>query len=306
MPSGKKFFLLLVDDMSRYMWLTLLTSKDEVAVAIKRFKGVAELEADAKLRTLRTDRGGEFTSHDLAVFCANQGMKRHTTTPYSPQQNGVVERRNQTVLAMARSMMKAKGLPSRFWGEVVSTAVYLLNRAPTRAVDGRTPYEAWHGKKPEVSHLRVFGCVKPTKSHAGKLENRSTAMVFLGYEQGMKGYRVYDPVANRLQISRDVVFDENASWDWSASDTPPSEESFSVDYSVRMVSGSQHPGGASPMTPTQSKPMAHSGDTLVRTSPAHSAGTPVSACGASEEAFTPSSVVQGGPQPWRDGSPEAA
>jgi hypothetical protein len=276
---------------------------------IKRFKGVAELEADAKLRTLRMDRGSEFTSHDLAVFYANQGVKRHTTTPYSPQQNGVVKRRNQTVLAMARSMMKAKGLPSRFWGEAVSTAVYLLNRAPTRAVDGRTPYEAWHGKKPEVSHLRVFGCiahVKPTKPHSGKLEDRSTTMVFLGYEQGTKGYRVYDPVANRLQISRDVVFNENASWDWSASDTPPSVEIFSVDYSVRMVPGSQHPGGASPMTPTQSTPMAHSANTLVHTSPARSAGTSVSACGASEEAFTPSSVVQGGPQPWRDGSPEAA
>jgi transposase InsO family protein len=113
-PSGKKYFLLLVDDMSRYMWLMLLTSKDEAAAAIKRFKGVAELEADAKLRTLRTDRGDKFTSHDLAVFCANQGVKRHTMTPYSPQQNGVVERRNQTVLAMARSMMKVKGLPSRF------------------------------------------------------------------------------------------------------------------------------------------------------------------------------------------------
>jgi hypothetical protein len=131
-------------------------------------------------------------------------------------------------------------------------------------------------------------------------------MVFLGYEQGTKGYRVYDPVANRLQISCDVVFDENVSWDWSVSDTPPSEEIFSVDYSVRMVPGSQHPGGASLLTPTQSTPTTHSAGTPMRTSPARSAGTPISASGASEEAFTPSSVVQGGPQPWRDGSPEAA
>jgi transposase InsO family protein len=84
-PSGKKYFLLLVDDMSCYMWLTLLNSKAEAAAAIKRFKGVAELEANAKLQTLRTDQSDEFISHDLADFCADQGVKRHMTMPYSLQ-----------------------------------------------------------------------------------------------------------------------------------------------------------------------------------------------------------------------------
>ena len=98
------------------MWLQLLTSKDKAATVIKKFKMRAEVESSKKLRMLRTDRGGEFTSVEFAVYCADQGVGQHHTAPYSPQQNGVVERRNQTMVGMARSIMKAKGMPTRFWG----------------------------------------------------------------------------------------------------------------------------------------------------------------------------------------------
>ena len=113
-PSGRKYFILLVDDCSRYMWLQLLTSKTEAAEAVKKFKARAEAESGKKLRVLRTDRGGGFTSVEFVAYCADQGVVRHHTAPYSPQQNGVVERRNQTVVGMARSMMKAKSMPARF------------------------------------------------------------------------------------------------------------------------------------------------------------------------------------------------
>jgi hypothetical protein len=116
-------------------------------------------------------------------------------------------------------MMKAKKMPSHFWGEAVTTAVYVLNRAYTRSVDGKTPYEAWYGKKPSVEHLRVFGCVahvKSAKPFLRKLDDRSTPMVFIGYEQGTKAYRLFDPATSRVHVSRDVVFDEAASWDWNA------------------------------------------------------------------------------------------
>ena len=99
--GGQRYFLLLVDDCSRYMWLQLLTSKDEAAVEIKKFKTRTEAESGKKLRVLRTDRGGEFTSVEFATYCADQGVGQHHTAPYSPQQNGVVERRNQTVVGMA-------------------------------------------------------------------------------------------------------------------------------------------------------------------------------------------------------------
>ena len=98
------------------MWLQLLTSKDKAAAAIKKFKTHTEAESGKKLHVLRTDRGGEFTSVEFTAYCADQGVEQHHTAPYLPQQNGVVERRNQTVVGMARSMMKAKGMPARFWG----------------------------------------------------------------------------------------------------------------------------------------------------------------------------------------------
>jgi hypothetical protein len=125
-----------------------------------------------------------------------------------------MERRNQTVVGMAHSMLKAKRMPLRFWGEAVSTAVYVLNRSYTRAVDGQTPFEAWYGRKPDVEHLRTFGCIayaKVTRPGLKKLEDRSIKTVFLGYEPGSKGYRLYEPVGKRIIVSRDVVFDEGSS-----------------------------------------------------------------------------------------------
>ena len=107
-----------------------------------------------------------------------------------------MERWNQTVVGMARSMMKAKSMPARFWGKAVTTAVFILNRAPTKALKGKTLLEAWYGHKPGVSFLRTFGCighVKKTKPVLTKLEDRSTLMVLLGYKEGTKAYRLYDP-----------------------------------------------------------------------------------------------------------------
>ncbi|CAO2168313.1 unnamed protein product [Urochloa humidicola] len=141
-PSGGKYFLLLVDDKSRFMWLKVLARKDQAAAAIREFQARAEAESGLKLGALRTDRAGEFTSIEFTEYCAGEGVRRQLTAPYSPQQNGVVERRNGTVVAIARSMLKAKGLPGWFWGEAVNTAVYVLNRCPTKSVEGMTPFEA--------------------------------------------------------------------------------------------------------------------------------------------------------------------
>jgi transposase InsO family protein len=186
------------------MWLALLTIKDEAEMAIGRIKAAVEVQSDCVLRTLRTDRGGEFNSRSFEDFCADNGVQRHLTAPYTPQHNGVVERRNQTEVAMARSMLKGRGVPNTFWGEAVMTAVYLLNRSFTRAVDGKTLYELWHGTPPSLHHLRVFGCVAHVKTvcpHLKKLEDRSTKMVMLGYEPGTKAWRVFDPVMKRVHVT---------------------------------------------------------------------------------------------------------
>jgi hypothetical protein len=105
-------------------------------------------------------------------------------------------------------------MPAVFWGEAVVTTVYILNRSPTKALNSRTPYEAWHGRKPTVSHLRVFGCLAFGKElgHIGKLDDRSTPGVFIGYAEGSKTYHILDPGTQRVRTTHDVVFDEGRGW----------------------------------------------------------------------------------------------
>jgi hypothetical protein len=129
-------------------------------------------------------------------------------------------------------MLKARGVPSRFWGEAVTTAVYILNRSYTRSVDNKTPYEVWHGKKPNLHYLRVFGCVahvKTARPQLKKLDDRSTPMVFMGYDVGSKAYKLYDPVSQRAHVSRDVVFDEDASWEWAEQADAYPAHTFTID-----------------------------------------------------------------------------
>lgn len=119
------------------------------------------------------------------------------------------------VVGMARSLFKAKGVPGEFWGEAVTTAVYILNRAPTKSVLGKTAYEAWHGTRPDVHFLRTFGCahVKNARPNLNKLEDKSRPMVFFGYPDESKAFRVYDPLNKSIHISHDVIFDEEVKWD---------------------------------------------------------------------------------------------
>lgn len=112
--SGKRYFLLLVDDYSRYMWIGLLRSKDEALEAIKKVQTIAEVEKKLKLKALRSDRGGEFTSAKFVDHYERHRIKHFRTSPYTPQHNGIVERRNQTIVGMARSLLKSMGVPAKF------------------------------------------------------------------------------------------------------------------------------------------------------------------------------------------------
>lgn len=154
---------------------------------------MVEKDSDEKIKTLRTDRGGEFVSHEFTRYCEDAGIARQFTTPYTPQQNGLVERKNRTVVAMARSFLKIKGLPSEICGEAVRHSIYILNRLPTRALSGKTPYEALTNRKPDVGHIRVFGCVAHKKlqnAHTTKLSDRSKLVVHLEKELGTKGFQI--------------------------------------------------------------------------------------------------------------------
>jgi hypothetical protein len=196
------------------MWVVVLGSKGEVANAIGRVQVAAKVECGRKLRMLRTDNGGEFITTEFTSYCVGEGVQCHYSTLYSPQQNDVIKRRNQTVVGMARVLLKQMGMHVVFWGEAVVMDVYILNCSPTKALNGMTSYEVWHGRKPVVSHLQVFGCLTFSKElgHIGKLNDRSTLGVFNGYAEGSKAYRILDPGTQRVRTTRDVVFDEGRGW----------------------------------------------------------------------------------------------
>jgi transposase InsO family protein len=267
--EGRRYFLLLVDDLSRYMWVVVLGSKGEATNAIRRAQAAAEAECGCKLRVLRTDNGGEFTVAGFMLYCADEGVQRHYSALYSPHQNGVVERHNQTVIGMARALLKQRGMTAVFGGETMVMAVYILNRSPTKALNGRTSYEVWHGRKPTVSHLRVFGCLVfgMELGHIGKLNDRSTPGVFIGYAEGSKAYRILDLGTQRVRTTCDVVFDEGRGlvWDKPVDDSStPTYDNFTVEY----VHFKGARGVGSSLPPSMSTPVLKPPPTLAPRSPA--------------------------------------
>ncbi|KAD5961160.1 hypothetical protein E3N88_12633 [Mikania micrantha] len=235
--GGKRYFLLIVDDCTRYMWVYFLKTKDEACNTFKGFVTEVERQSGLKVKVLRTDRGGEFNSSVFNEFCQKTGIKRHLTAPYTPQQNGVVERRNRTVMGMTRSLLKTMQMPDPYWGEAVRHSVYLLNRTTTKALKTMTPYEAWRNKKPKLHHLRIFGCVAYAKkmvTHQTKLSDRSEILIHLGVEEGTKAYRLYNPKLKKVVIARDVEFNESMAWSWHhVSEDGPTEVAGKVDVTIQ-------------------------------------------------------------------------
>ncbi|KAB2625790.1 hypothetical protein D8674_017450 [Pyrus ussuriensis x Pyrus communis] len=158
--AGNKYFILFTDDCTRMTWVYFLRYKSEALEYFKRFKAMTELQCGYKIKYLRSDRGGEFLSSEFSDYCNVSGIQRQLTMSYTPQQNGVSERKNRTVVEMAKTMLHEKGMPYQFWAEAVHTVVYLLNRCPTKALDKKTPFESYNGRKPGIAHLKIFGSGK--------------------------------------------------------------------------------------------------------------------------------------------------
>jgi hypothetical protein len=215
--GNKRYFICFIDDYSRKAWVYFLSYKSDAFTTFKLFKALVEKETDLSIKCLRTDRGGEFTSNEFKEYCKMNGIKRQLTAAYTPQQNGVAERKNRTVMNMVRSLLVEKNVPRKFWAEAVNWAFYVLNRCPTSSVKEMTPVEAWCGVKPSVGHLRVFGCIAYAHvpdARRTKLEDKSRCCVLFGISEESKAYRLYDPTSKRIIISRDVVFEEDGQWNW--------------------------------------------------------------------------------------------
>ncbi|GAU37126.1 hypothetical protein TSUD_278780 [Trifolium subterraneum] len=141
--GGNSYFLTFIDDYTRHVWLYLIEKKSEVFIKFKKFKSLVEKQSGCSLKKLRTDGGGEYTSLEFAKFCEDERIVHEITSPYTPQHNGVAERKNRSIMNMARSMLKGKNMPHKFRGETTSTAVHIINRIPTKKLKNKTPHEAW-------------------------------------------------------------------------------------------------------------------------------------------------------------------
>lgn len=152
-----------------------------------------------------------YVNKNFQDYLSSAGILHQTTVCYTPQQNGIAERANRTLMEMARCLLMDSGLPHSLWSEAVNTATYLRNRCPTKVLKNCTPFECWFGRKPSVFHLRTFGCKavalnkKPGRS---KLDAKGKMYVFVGYSHKTKGYRLYDNESKTILIARSVIFFE--------------------------------------------------------------------------------------------------
>ena len=213
--TNSHYFLTFIDDFSRYTTVYFLKKKSEVLTYFKEYCNLVIRQHELPIQALRSDNGGEYGSNAFEAFCKDEGIQQQFTVPYTPQQNGVSERKNRTLVGAARAMLLTAGLPKSYWEEAIATACYVQNRVPHANDPKTTPYFHWFGKTPNVHHLRIFGCVAyPVKALdlRKKLDPTSTRMIFVGYGDrfGVKAYRLYDPVQRRFHLAHSVYFDETS------------------------------------------------------------------------------------------------
>ncbi|GJV38380.1 retrotransposon protein, putative, ty1-copia subclass [Tanacetum coccineum] len=206
--QGASYFITFTDDYSRYGYVYLLKHKHEVFETFKVFKNEVENQLGKTIKALRSDRGGEYISQEFKDYLKDCGIVQQLTPPYTPQHNGVSERRNHTLLNMVRSMMNLTTLPLSFWDYALESATRILNMVPTKKVD-KTPYELWYGKVPNLSYLKVWGCEALVKRDTlDKLQQRSVKCIFIGYPKETMGYYFYFPPENKIVVARYAEFFE--------------------------------------------------------------------------------------------------
>ncbi|KAH9725866.1 hypothetical protein KPL70_008032 [Citrus sinensis] len=210
--NGKYYAFVIVDDYSRYTWVLFLANKDDALDAFKVLCKKLQNEKGHGIVCIRSDHGGEFENHAFEIFCNNLGIEHQFSSPRTPQQNGVVERKNRSIQEMARTMLNENALPKYFWAEAVNTACYVLNRVLIRPNLNKTPYELWKDRKPNIGYFKVFGCkcfVLNTKDNLGRFDPKSDVGIFLGYSNSSKAYRVYNKRTLVVEESMHVTFDES-------------------------------------------------------------------------------------------------
>jgi len=204
------YYVSFIDDYSKFTWIYFLRHKSEVFQCFRNFQNLVERQFGRKILAIQTDWVGEYQA--LHSFFQRIGIEHHVSCPHAHQQNGSAERKHRHIVEMGLTLLAHSSLLLKFWDEAFSTAVFLINRLPSRVIHGETPLERLYKQKPDYSFFRTFGCaVWPNLRpyNARKLQFRSKQCVFLGYSNLHKGFKCLDPKEGRIYISRDVVFDEH-------------------------------------------------------------------------------------------------
>ena len=198
--GGYEYFITFTDDNSRYGYVYLMRRKSDSFEKFKEFKAEVERQTGKLIKALRSDRGREYLLGEFKDYLVHHGIVSQLTAPGTPQQNGVAERRNRTLLEMVRSMMSHASLPISFWGYALETAAYILNLVPSKSVP-RTPYEMWTGRKPSLNHLKIWGCPTYVLNKGSKLDPRSELCYFIGYPKTTRGGYFYHPKEQKVLVS---------------------------------------------------------------------------------------------------------
>ncbi|GKF34674.1 retrovirus-related pol polyprotein from transposon TNT 1-94, partial [Tanacetum coccineum] len=209
--NGKKYILVIVDDYSRYTWTLFLRTKDETPEVLKDYLKMIQPNLQAQVITVRTDRVTEFLNKILYAYFKEEGIEHQTSTPQTREQNGVVERRNRTLIEAARTVLSAFKLPLLFWGEAIATTCYTQNRSLIIPRHEKTPYHIINGRKPSLKHLHIFGCtcyITRDGENLDKIKEKGDPYILVGYSTHSKGYRVYNKRTRLIVKSIHINFDE--------------------------------------------------------------------------------------------------
>ena len=225
--GGNRYFITFIDDCSRFTYVFLLKHKDEAFHAFKVYKAEVENQLGRNIKTLRSDRGGEYFPNDFNAYCEENGIIHQCSAPRTPQQNGLAERKNRTFQEMINAMLMHSELSFNLWGEALLAACHILNRIPSKK-NQTSPYEIWKGRKPNIGYFKVWGCLAYYKNldpKRTKLGPRGIKSAFVGYASNSKAYRLLDLESNVIVESRDVEFFENLTTKGKSSHTPTNEDS---------------------------------------------------------------------------------
>ncbi|GJV40888.1 putative ribonuclease H-like domain-containing protein [Tanacetum coccineum] len=204
--------LVVTDDYSRFTWVFFLATKDETSGILKSFIIGIENLVDHKVKVIRCDNRTEFKNKEMNQFCEKKGILRQYSVARTPQQNGVTERRNRTIIEAARTMLADFKLPTTFWSEAVNTACYVQNRVLVVKPHNKTPYELFHGRTPTLSFMRPFGCpviILTTIDHLGKFDGKADEGFFVGYSLNSKAFRVFSSRTRIVEENLHIRFSES-------------------------------------------------------------------------------------------------